>query len=359
MRILVVDDDYLGREILLSFLEEYGVCESACDGGEALDKFHAAHEAGMPYDLICLDVHMPVLDGNHVLAEIRKTEETASHKSCVFIITAYESPQLIDDISGADDFISKPCSANLIKRLFERHHLLGGIVSVKHHALVVSGDPKTRNRIMKALSSDDISLTECATFREAEQVAVTGPFSAIIADVPTIVKAKDDERLAVFSLQNIYPLVRVKTSGDLIVPIIMKQKDRGQSLTVHLEKICSTFLPRRLRAFKRHNSFIPVQIRKSDGLEYQTFTMDISWGGAFIVMNSTWGMATGTILTVGMPTLGITIVTDIVRIQPWGEQGVAPGIGVKWEAQHNLPVLEGLHKIFKTDINEDRDRLLG
>lgn len=359
MRILVVDDDYLGREILLSFLEEYGVCESACDGREALDKFYAAHEAGIPYDLICLDVHMPVLDGNQVLAEIRKTEETVSHKSCVFIITAYESPQLIDDISGADDFISKPCSANLIKRLFERHHLLSGIVSVKHQALVVSGDQVTRDRIMKALSSGAISLVGCTTFREAEQAAVAGPFSAVIADVPTIVKAKDDERLAVFSLQNIYPLVRVKTSGDLIVPIIMKQKERDRSLTDHLETICSAFVPRRLRTYKRHKNFIPVQIRKSDGQEHQTFTMDISWGGAFIVMNSIWGLTTGTILTIFMPTLDITIATDVVRIQPWGVQGVAPGIGVKWEAQHNEPILEGLRKLFKTDISEDRDRLLG
>lgn len=359
MKILVVDDDYLGREILLSFLEEYGTCDSACDGGEALAKFHAAHETGAPYDLICLDVYMPVLDGNQVLAEIRRTEETVGHKSCVFIITAHESPELMENISGADDFISKPCSANLIKRLFERHHLLKGAVSVQHSVLVVSGDPVTRDRIMRTLSSGAVSLTECTAFREAEQVAVTRPFSAVIADVPTIVKAKDDERLAVLSLQNIYPLIRVKTSGDLIVPIIMQQKERDQSLTAHLENICSAFVPRRLRRYKRYRNFIPVQIRKSDGQEYQTFTLDISWGGAFIVMNSTWGLAAGNGLTIYMPTLDIIIAAEIVRIQAWGVQGMAPGIGVKWEIQDNQPVLHGLRKVFRTEINEDCDRLLG
>jgi|GEM_PF-3774159 len=49
MRILVVDDDFLGREILLTFLEEYGMCDSACDGGEALEKFQRARTSGTPY----------------------------------------------------------------------------------------------------------------------------------------------------------------------------------------------------------------------------------------------------------------------------------------------------------------------
>ena len=359
MRILVVDDDYLGREILLSFLEEYGTCESACDGGEALDKFYAARDAGMPYDLICLDVHMPVMDGNHVLAEIRKAESSGSHKSCVFIITAHESPELIEDIAGADDFISKPCSANLIKRLFERHQLLNDVVSERYHVLAISGDQATRGMIVKAVRGDSISLVECSSFREAEQVAMTRPFSAVIADVPTIVKSKDDERLAVFSLQNLYPLIRVKTSGGIAAPIIMAREERGQSLALHTKKICATFVPRRLRAYKRHKQFIPVRIRKSDGTEYQTFTLDISWGGAFIVMNRIWGLTTGNDLSVYMPTLDITIVAEIVRIQAWGQQGVAPGIGVQWKMPHDPPIREGLLKIFKTRVDDDRDRLLG
>ena len=74
MRILIVEDDFVGRMLLQRFLSPYGVVDIAVDGGEALVAFDLAWEERMPYDLICLDIMMPKMDGQHVLKKIREAE---------------------------------------------------------------------------------------------------------------------------------------------------------------------------------------------------------------------------------------------------------------------------------------------
>ena len=75
LRILIVDDDLMGRRLLQRFLSPYGDCDTAADGKEALLVFRAAAEKGEPYDLICLDIVMPEMDGRTALKEMRAWEE--------------------------------------------------------------------------------------------------------------------------------------------------------------------------------------------------------------------------------------------------------------------------------------------
>lgn len=126
MRILIADDDQLGREFLVAILEEFGECDSVEDGDEALAKYFAARRSGRPYDLICLDVIMPGQDGCQVLKQIRETEQDEEWQSCIFIITANETEEVIESSAfhGADNFVAKPCSANLMKRALEQHKLI-------------------------------------------------------------------------------------------------------------------------------------------------------------------------------------------------------------------------------------------
>lgn len=114
MRILVVEDDYVSRTILSKLVEDWGVVDTAVDGTEAVGKFRSAMKIGSPYDLICLDVMMPGMDGREVLREIRAHEEyegiTTLGGVKIVMVTALST---YDNIAGAfrdqcDGYLTKP-----------------------------------------------------------------------------------------------------------------------------------------------------------------------------------------------------------------------------------------------------------
>lgn len=75
MKILLAEDDFVTRKFMTGFLSKYGECDVTVDGMEAVDAFMMALEEDKPYDLICLDVMMPVMDGYQALKSIRKIEK--------------------------------------------------------------------------------------------------------------------------------------------------------------------------------------------------------------------------------------------------------------------------------------------
>lgn len=75
MRILLAEDDFATRKYMSKFLSKYGNCDVTVDGMEAVDAFMIALDEGEGYDLICLDVMMPVMDGYQALKGIRDIEK--------------------------------------------------------------------------------------------------------------------------------------------------------------------------------------------------------------------------------------------------------------------------------------------
>ncbi|MEO5355588.1 MAG: response regulator, partial [Magnetococcus sp. XQGC-1] len=63
MKILVVDDMVENRMLLSGFLSEFGQCDMAVNGVEAVELVEAALAEEMPYNLILLDIMMPKMDG--------------------------------------------------------------------------------------------------------------------------------------------------------------------------------------------------------------------------------------------------------------------------------------------------------
>ena len=75
MKILLAEDDFVTRKFMTSFLSKYGECDVTVDGMEAVDAFMMAMEDDEPYDLVCLDIMMPVMDGYQALLGIRNIEK--------------------------------------------------------------------------------------------------------------------------------------------------------------------------------------------------------------------------------------------------------------------------------------------
>ncbi len=92
MKILLAEDDFVTRKFMNNFLSKYGECDVTVDGMEAVDAFMMALEDGEPYDLVCLDVMMPVMDGYQALVGIRNLEKEKNipeeKRAKIFMATA-------------------------------------------------------------------------------------------------------------------------------------------------------------------------------------------------------------------------------------------------------------------------------
>ena len=75
LRCLIVEDDFTSRLLLQKFLAPFGEAHVAVDGEEALAAVKMSLEECAPYQLICLDIMMPKLDGQSVLQHLRQLEE--------------------------------------------------------------------------------------------------------------------------------------------------------------------------------------------------------------------------------------------------------------------------------------------
>ncbi len=123
--ILVVDDIEANRLVLVKILTSLGAdCDEACNGQEAVDKFTASQPG--EYDLIFMDVQMPVLDGYAATRAIR----SSGHPSAKTLpIVAMTANAFVEDIrtaieSGMDAHIAKPIRLDKLKEtmqeIFER-----------------------------------------------------------------------------------------------------------------------------------------------------------------------------------------------------------------------------------------------
>lgn len=114
MRILVVEDDYISRRLLCRYLEPYGTCEEAVNGHEAIDAVRRAIDAGQYFDLICLDIMMPGMDGQQALVLLRQIEAEndmpLGRGAKVVMTSAMEDSQDIMQAlnASADGYVVKP-----------------------------------------------------------------------------------------------------------------------------------------------------------------------------------------------------------------------------------------------------------
>jgi len=114
MKSLVVEDDFISRTMLQEILAPYGTCHVAANGQECLAAFSQALSKKEPYDLICLDIMMPEMDGQTALMQLREMEQTngigGSDLANVIMVTA-----LSDATNIMHSFMKGTCQAYLTK----------------------------------------------------------------------------------------------------------------------------------------------------------------------------------------------------------------------------------------------------
>jgi two-component system chemotaxis response regulator CheY len=121
MRVLLVEDDFASRLLLQTFLSRYGECHIAVNGREAVEAFRAAIERKEAYDLICMDIMMPEMDGREAVRQVRAMEEArgifSTRGAKIIMTTAVddfrEVVRCFQDL--CDAYVTKPIS--LVKLL--------------------------------------------------------------------------------------------------------------------------------------------------------------------------------------------------------------------------------------------------
>lgn len=128
LKILLAEDDMVSRKLLWKVLDEYGECDLVVDGIEAIDAFIMAARDKEPYDLVCLDIMMPKVDGITVLKTIRDLERQYEIKnpSKVIMVTALSEKEVIDDAfsKGADAYAPKPIDIDRLIEVMKKFELI-------------------------------------------------------------------------------------------------------------------------------------------------------------------------------------------------------------------------------------------
>ena len=108
MEVLVVDDNPINhRVVLFSLRDQFKNIDTAFNGQEAVDKFKQKH-----YDLILMDLRMPIMDGREAVKHIRDYINTNGIEKPVKIVAMTASDMEEDTLAcieaGMDAYLCKP-----------------------------------------------------------------------------------------------------------------------------------------------------------------------------------------------------------------------------------------------------------
>lgn len=119
IKILVVDDNILNQELIIASLKKTGYyCARADNGKDAYEKYIESR-----YDLIFMDLQMPIMTGIDSAIYIREYESENNIEPCnIIAVTAYpvEDQQTLM-MAGFDEYIVKPLKSNTLTEVIDRY----------------------------------------------------------------------------------------------------------------------------------------------------------------------------------------------------------------------------------------------
>ncbi|MDR1487649.1 MAG: response regulator [Deltaproteobacteria bacterium] len=121
-RVLLVDDVELNRKIAKAMLKTTGInVDEAIDGSVAVKMFEESEDN--TYDIILMDVQMPIMDGYQASSAIRQLDRRDAHQVPIIALTANAFKEDIDKAlkAGMNAHIAKPIKADKIVEIMTKH----------------------------------------------------------------------------------------------------------------------------------------------------------------------------------------------------------------------------------------------
>ena len=118
-KILLAEDNLMNCKLMQLSLKQYDV-DVAHDGQEAIDLFSTTH-----YDVVLMDIQMPVKTGIEATYEIRELEKQQGRARCIILgMTADWIPAVEEQCktAGIDDFLPKPFLPSEVSAIIEEKY---------------------------------------------------------------------------------------------------------------------------------------------------------------------------------------------------------------------------------------------
>ncbi len=125
MKVLIVEDNNASQVLMKLHFKGIADCACAENGRDAYGMFTFAIDSGEPFDLICLDINMPEMDGHEFLQKIRVYENEnqglITSKVKVIMTSALGDPQNVvaSYKEGCEDYIVKPVKKSELMQKIE------------------------------------------------------------------------------------------------------------------------------------------------------------------------------------------------------------------------------------------------
>ncbi|KAA0210579.1 MAG: response regulator [Ignavibacteriaceae bacterium] len=118
-KVLVVEDNFINQKLIEKLLLKKGFkVFVSSNGKQAMELYHKEK-----FDLILMDIQMPLMDGFEATIEIRRLEESKSFKTPIIAVTAFamETDRVKCFEMGMDDYLPKPFTKEEFYKVIERN----------------------------------------------------------------------------------------------------------------------------------------------------------------------------------------------------------------------------------------------